>query len=84
MAVNFADINDPPVFIPATPGEHNEPRNCGRGKPYKSCIPGTPSMDPPCSVYKRGRGCQDVPAITSYYELINIGFSRLSSTLPCI
>ncbi|KAG4161444.1 hypothetical protein ERO13_D01G055300v2 [Gossypium hirsutum] len=55
------DINDPPVFIPATPGEHNEPRNCGRGKPYKSCIPGTPSMDPPCSVYKRGRGCQELP-----------------------
>ncbi|MFQ6670760.1 hypothetical protein Gotur_035549 [Gossypium turneri] len=52
-----SDINDPPVFTPATSGEHNEPRNCGRGKPYKSCIgPGTPSMDPPCSVFKR-HGC---------------------------
>ncbi|KAB2095851.1 Protein translocase subunit SecA [Gossypium arboreum] len=51
------DINDPPVFTTATAGEHNEPRNCGRGKSYKYCIgPGTPSMDPPCSVYNR-HGC---------------------------
>ncbi|KAB2044132.1 hypothetical protein ERO13_D01G055200v2 [Gossypium hirsutum] len=42
------DINDPPVFTTATAGEHNEPRNCGRGKSYKYCGPGTPSMNSPC------------------------------------